>query len=87
VHRGLALAWLNLTVREFIAAVEDTDSVALLVLLHLGVLVDRCSDGIWWAQPISESLVDEMTNALSAEADPQLKASILRARGQVIVGS
>jgi len=49
--------------------------------------VDRCSDGIWWAQPIGESLVDEMTSALSAEADPQLKSSISRARGQLIVGS
>ena len=87
VHRGFALAWLNLTGREFITAVENTDSVALLILMHWGVLMDRCSDGIWWLQPIGESLVDEMTNALSADTDPQLRASISWARDQVIVGS
>ena len=87
VHRGLALAWLNLTGRGFIAAVENQNSVALLILMHWGVLMHRCSDGIWWLQPVGESLVDEMTNALSAETDPELRASISWARGQVIVAS
>lgn len=36
VQRGLALAWLNLTGRGFIAAVENADSVASLILIHWG---------------------------------------------------
>ena len=48
VHRGLALAWLNLAGRGFVAAVEKADSIALLLLMHWGVLMDRCKDGTWY---------------------------------------
>lgn len=87
VHRGFALAWLNLTGRGFIAAVTKADSLALLLLMHWGVLMDRCSEGSWWLLPVGKSLVDEMTAALSAETDPQLRASISWARAQVKAGS
>ena len=83
LQRGYALAWLNLTGREYVTAVENADPVALLALMYWGVLAERCSDGIWWARSIGESLVDEITNALSAETDPVLRASVSWARGQV----
>ena len=83
VHRGYALAWLNLTGSDYVAAVEDADPVALVALMHWGVLAERCSDGIWWARSLGKRLIDEITNALSAETDPVLKASISWARGQV----
>ncbi len=82
-NRGYALAWLNLTGKDYVAAVETADPVALLALMHWGVLLERCSDGIWWMQSIGKSLVDEVTKALAAETDPVLRASISWARGQV----
>ena len=82
-HRGYALAWLNLTGKDYVAAIEDADPVALLALMHWGVLAERCSDGIWWAQSLGKRLIDEITNALSTETDPVLRASISWARGQV----
>ena len=83
LHRGYALAWLNLTGRDYVAAVENADPVALLALMHWGILAERCSDGIWWARSLGKRLIDEITDALSAETDPMLKASISWARGQV----
>lgn len=83
LHRGYTLAWLNLTGRDYLTAVENADPVALLALMYWGVLAERCSDGIWWARSIGESLVDEISEALSAESDPVLRASVSWAREQV----
>lgn len=82
-HRGYALAWLNLTGRDYVEALESADPVALLVLMHWGVLGDRCGDGLWWARSIGSSLVDEVTEALVAETNPVLRDSVSWAREQV----
>ena len=81
--RGYTLAWLNFAGKEYVEAVENADPVALLTLMHWGVLAERCSAGIWWAESIGESLVEEVTSAVGAKTDPVFKASVLWARGEV----
>ena len=81
--RGYSLAWLNFAGKEYVEAVKDADPVALLILMHWGVLIERCSTDIWWAQSIGESLVDEVTIALAAETDPVFRAAVSWARREV----
>ncbi|KAK4693627.1 hypothetical protein P7C71_g3808, partial [Lecanoromycetidae sp. Uapishka_2] len=81
-YRGYALAWLNMTGKDYVAAVQDADPVALLILAYWGVLVKKCGDGIWWAQSIGRNLVEELTDVMPAN-DLALEPCISWARGQV----
>ena len=81
--KGYTLAWLNLAGREYVVAVENADPVALLALMHWGVLAQKCGKRIWWARSVGESLVDEITKMLSGETNPLMRASVLWAREQV----
>ena len=82
-NRGYPLAWLNLTGRDYVMAVENRDLVALIILMHWGVLAERCGDGLWWAQSIGRSLVDEITATLPADNETIIQACISWARDQV----
>ena len=83
IYRCYTLAWLNMNGRDFIAAVEHADPVALLALMYWGVLAEKSSDGIWWARSIGQSLVEEITIALSAENDPLLRTCVSWVREQM----
>ena len=86
VHRGLVLAWLNLAGRDFLAAMQEKDPVALVVLMHWGVLMDRCKGDTWWVQPIGKKLIGEIEEALAAERNPRLRGCVDWARAEVGAG-
>ena len=80
LNRGHVLAWLRLAGGDFVDTLKTGDPIALLALMHWGLLVERCSEGIWWAQSVGKNLVDEITNILSTIPDPAFNISILWAR-------
>ena len=83
IHRGHALAWLRLAGEEFVEALKKGNSVALLALMHWGVLVERCSEDFWWAQSVGRNLVHEITDLLVADEDLILASCISWARAEV----
>lgn len=66
LHWGYSLAWLKLAGAEFVEWIKQEDSVALLALMHWGVLLKRCSPGIWWAKTGGPDLVDEIAETFCA---------------------
>ncbi|KAL8794631.1 MAG: hypothetical protein Q9195_002827 [Heterodermia aff. obscurata] len=82
IHKGHALAWLRLAGEDFVEALKDGNSVALIALMHWGVLVERCSEGFWWAQSVGKNLVDEIADLLAADEDLTLASSISWARAE-----
>lgn len=68
---------------EFVEALKKGNSVALLALMHWGVLVERRSKGFWWAQAVGRNLVDEITDLLVADEDLTLASYIAWARPEV----
>ena len=87
IHRGHALAWLRLAGEDFIEVLKKSNSVALLALMHWGVLAERCSEGFWWAQSVGKNLVDEITDLLAHDEDSKLASSISWARAEVGLAS
>ena len=83
LNHGHSLAWLNISGQDFLEAIEAQNPIALLTLMHWGVLGKRCSQGIWWAHTLAESLVDEITEILMSEQNSTLKDSVLWAREQI----
>ena len=83
IHRGHALAWLRLAGEDFIEVLRKSNPVALLALMHWGVLAERCSEGFWWAQSLGRNLVDEITDLLAYDEDSTLASSISWARAEV----
>ena len=83
LNRGHALAWLRLAGEDFIETLKKDNSVALLALMHWGVLAERCSDSFWWAQYVGKDLVDEITGLLAMDEDLTLALSISWARAEV----
>ena len=81
--RGYTLAWMCLAGKDYVAAVQNSNVVALLALMYWGVLADRCSNRRWWAKDIGKNLVQEITNVFSAEFDSNLRICVSWARKQV----
>lgn len=81
--RGLALVFLNLAGADYVQAIKDENPVALLLLMHWGVLVQRVAYDLWWARTMGRDLVEELSLVLQPSDAPELKDSVLWARGQV----
>jgi hypothetical protein len=58
--RGYALGWLNMAGDRYVKAVKDGDTVALLILMYWGVLLERCGRQVWWAEKFGSLLVAEI---------------------------
>lgn len=82
-YYGHMLAWLNLTGKDFVTAIEHGDPVALLALMYWGVLAKRCGQGIWWGHSIGENLIEEITVLLGRETDATLLTGVRWARTDV----
>lgn len=65
--RGYILGWMNLVGRDFVQAVETEEPVALLILMHFGVLLQQQSYGLWWVGGIGRKLVGEVSDALDTQ--------------------
>ena len=81
--RGYMLAWLLQSGRDFISAIKDKEPVALLILMHWGVLLENQSYGIWWAQRVGKSLVEDLSDVADALKNEKLRDGVAWAREQV----
>jgi hypothetical protein len=81
--QGIMLAWLNLAGPEYVQAVKDSEPVALLVMMHWGVLAHRAGNGYWWIEKAGRNLVAELSGLLVAADDHLMIESIAWAHEQV----
>lgn len=81
--RGYMLAWLLMAGHDFIAAIKDKEPVALLMLMHWGVLLETQSYGIWWAQRVGRSLVEELSEVAAGSKNEKFADGVSWARAQV----
>ncbi|KAJ5448573.1 transcriptional regulator family: Fungal Specific TF [Penicillium cf. griseofulvum] len=58
------LAWLATIDKEFVANVRRRQPLALLVLMHWGVLLGELDGQRWWARDSGRALVSELLDAL-----------------------
>jgi hypothetical protein len=59
--------------------------MALLILMHWAVLLDKLEGRFWWAGPTGKLLVIEISNALTQSLmidEPECKTGIIWARQQ-----
>lgn len=81
VSQGHALGWLNMAGEEYVKAVKEEDSIALLMLMYWGVLLDKMGQQVWWAQHFGSMLVNEISDrALDRTIDPVSKEIVLGAQ-------
>ncbi|RAH55955.1 C6 transcription factor [Aspergillus piperis CBS 112811] len=58
------LAWVATVDKEFVHALRCRQPLALLVLIHWGVLLQELDEKVWWAKDSGTALVSELLNAL-----------------------
>jgi hypothetical protein len=58
------LAWLAMIDKEFVENVRRRQPLALLILMHWGVLLGELDGGHWWARGSGRVLVSELLDAL-----------------------
>ncbi|KAI2795294.1 hypothetical protein POX_a01900 [Penicillium oxalicum] len=67
---GEVLSWLAAVDKEFADTVRRRQPLALLILMHWGVLLGELHGRWWWAQDSGKSLVAELSQSLS-NTDPR----------------
>ncbi|KAJ5779865.1 hypothetical protein N7457_007585 [Penicillium paradoxum] len=68
------LAWLAMIDKEFVDNVRRRQPLALLILMHWGVLLGELDGQHWWARGSGRVLVSELLNALYPEGVQWAKA-------------
>ena len=77
------LIWLNLTGKDFVTAIEKEDPVALLALMHWGLLTQTVGSEWWWARSIGNIMGQEIAAKLATETDAAFVASLNWVSNQV----
>ena len=83
LQRGYALAWLGLAGPEYVSAIKQKNAVALLIMMHWGVLAERASYDVWWAQSAGKNLVKEISDIIAADEDPAFNVALQWTRNEV----
>lgn len=65
--KGYCLGFLWQAGADFTAAVKRFDQMALLVVLHWAVLLQRMARDFWWAGSLGKNLADEICKMLRSE--------------------
>ncbi|QDS67906.1 hypothetical protein FKW77_008395 [Venturia effusa] len=89
---GFCLAWPALAGKEFVDAFSRADVMAMLIVMHWAVLLDRLGSIAWWAASMGRDLVHEIsTTVLQSKArediGTEMHQSIEWARRQVGLAS
>lgn len=71
---GFCVAFPSLAGRDFSLGVKNSEPVALFILLHWAVLLQRLGDWMWWAGSVGRKLVQEISDVL-LRSHPQLAAT------------
>lgn len=61
---SFCVAFPSLAGREFTMGVKNSEPVALFILLHWAVLLQRLGDWMWWAGSVGRRLVQEISDVL-----------------------
>lgn len=61
---GFCVAFPSLASRDFTAGVKNSEPVALFILLHWAVLLDKLVGPMWWAGSVGQKLVQEISDYL-----------------------
>lgn len=64
--KGIAMAFPSLAAQDFAVAVSESEPMALLILMHWAVLLDKLDrvDKLWWAKSVGEDLMIEISDRL-----------------------
>ena len=84
-YRGYCLAWPFQSGKDYISAVKDKEPIALLILMHWGVLLESLSytPHVWWADSVGNNLVEDLSHVIGLQADDELTYSVEWARQRV----
>jgi Fungal specific transcription factor domain len=63
--KDMILIWLAMAGKEFMSELKRGDSIAMLIFLHWGVLLDRLRDE-WWVEDSGKRLVETLSKTLLA---------------------
>lgn len=85
---GFCLAWPALVGKDFVEAFSKADMMAMLIVMHWAVQLDRLGSLAWWAASMGRDLVREISSTvLQSKAQvavgPEIHQSIEWARKQV----
>jgi len=64
--KEMVLIWLAMTGKDFMAALKQSEPMALLIFMHWGVLLDRLRDE-WWVEGSGMRLVDELSKKVQEQ--------------------
>lgn len=64
--RGIAIAFPSLATGDFAIAVNESQPMALLILMHWAIMLDKLDrvDQVWWARSVGQDLVVEISDRL-----------------------
>lgn len=62
---GFCVAFPSLAGRDFTLGVKNSEPVALFILLHWAILLQRLGDWMWWAGSVGRRLVQEIADVLA----------------------
>ena len=84
--KGSCLAWVGLTRGDFAEKFRRAEPLALIIMMHWGVLVENLGREAWWANQAGRNLVMELSGELQRlrfDSLPVWQESISWARQQV----
>lgn len=81
--RAYGLAWTLISGKDFLSALKAQESLALVVLMHWGVFLEKQSYGIWYVEQVGRYLVEDLSDSVSTVDNEKLKDSLNWAREQV----
>lgn len=81
--RAYGLAWPIMAGEDFIAAMKAKEPLALLILMHWGVFIEKQSYGIWYVERVGKHLVEDLSNEISLLDNVKARDAISWVRQQV----
>ncbi|CAM1506081.1 Fc.00g057220.m01.CDS01 [Cosmosporella sp. VM-42] len=66
--KGVCISFPSLAGPDFAIALKKAEPVALFLLMHWGVLLDRLGKLAWWAKSIGKAMVSELSENLSRQS-------------------
>ncbi|MBA7492112.1 hypothetical protein ES702_02661 [subsurface metagenome] len=84
-HRGYTVAWPLQAGDDYLAAVKAHEPVALIMLMHWGVLLDYVARNpyVWWADSVGKNLVDDVSHIIAHDVNEAMRSAVQWARQQV----
>ena len=82
-YQGYCLQWIVAAGDDYYTAMKKKDLVALLILAYWAILVENLGLDYWWVGSFGKTLIDEISQEITDDADETTKGMLLWAQGQV----